>query len=117
MSAACSKHTWNSVAVVGALERKLVEMVRQARPLYRPPETLRERVAQTLQASRPAALLRRSRPLMLLMAVAVVGLGFSLLWTLMRAPLPAFTSSAFALAAVDAHQRYTRGQVTIGSRK
>jgi hypothetical protein len=41
-------------------------------------------------------------------------LGLALLWATIRSSPPAFTpASAFALAAVEAHQRYTHGQLPL----
>lgn len=94
-------------------ERALVEMVRRACPLYRAPVALRAQVEHMLHHARSAPRSRRSRVLLLTAAASVV-LGLALLWATIRSSPPAFTqASAFALAAVEAHQRYTHGQLPL----
>lgn len=108
-------------------ERQWDEAIRQVRPLYPPPEHLRMQIeqlfAQDVTSTQPAqplppAVSFRPRWWMSLAAMVVVGLSAALIWTLIRHSMGnsigrASNPSEFALAAVDAHQRFVRGQLPL----
>ncbi|GIX48450.1 MAG: hypothetical protein KatS3mg131_2661 [Candidatus Tectimicrobiota bacterium] len=92
-------------------ERWLVEQLRQARPCYRAPQELRDQVTSLLRRERRAS---RRLPQIAVLLAAMVVMGGGALWLALRArPAAPTHPSAFALAAVEAHQRYTRGQLPL----
>lgn len=84
--------------------------IRRARPLYPVPDAFRARLTHLLTHSRPSSWRQsRIRIVLALAAVLVAALSI-LLWSQQRTTPPL---SSFALAAVDAHQRYTRQQLPL----
>jgi anti-sigma factor RsiW len=108
-------------------EREWDEAIRQARPLYQPPDRLRTQIEQLLTQDSVSAgdvqpvrqpVMFRSRLWMSLAATVIVGLGVVLIWNVIRQSVGdsiGRTSgpSEFALAAVNTHQRYVRGQLPL----
>jgi anti-sigma factor RsiW len=109
-------HVQNCPACEAVLERErfVLTMLRQAPPLYRMPASLRARVEQRLGSARGASPWTRTRLVLALTAIGVVILGFSWFWSGLRLPaLLRPQASAFALTAVQTHQRYLRGQLPL----
>jgi anti-sigma factor RsiW len=108
-------------------EREWDEAIRQARPLYQPPDRLRTQIEQLLTQDSVSAgdvqpvrqpVMFRSRLWMSLAATVIVGLGVVLIWNVIRQSVGDFIGrtsgpSEFALAAVNTHQRYVRGQLPL----
>lgn len=84
--------------------------IRRVRPLYPVPDAFRTRLTHLLTHSRPSSWRHsRIRIVLALAAVLVAALSI-LLWSQHRTTPPL---SSFALAAVEAHQRYTRQQLPL----
>jgi anti-sigma factor RsiW len=104
-------------------ERDLIAVMRQARPLYLPPDDLRSRIAlslaQSSAPSRPLASIpwwARAGARVWIAVAAILLLAFSapLLWHLARrSGSPQAGPSELALVAVETHQRYVRGQLPL----
>jgi anti-sigma factor RsiW len=133
--AAFESHIQNCVSCneMVASERRFIESVREAKPLFTAPQELRSRVEQTLSRAAPPyaappALRRRVRKSLFaavspfhlnsrrrLAAVALVAVVIALasVWyaTKIRNANPSRLTSEFALMAVDAHLRHLRGQL------
>jgi len=117
-------------------ERRWLESVRQARPLYSPPPALRARVEQIVSetpsphtappelrrriqrflwpaASTTPRLFRDRRLIALVACLALIAFGG--MWYVMmdRVRVPRSPISEFALMAVDTHLRYLRGQLPL----
>lgn len=103
-------------ACEAALEQEcsVVARLRQAHPLYPMPASLRGRVEQRLSSMRETPWQTRTRLALVLTTAGIVVLGFSWFWSGLWLPslLPA-QPSAFALSAVETHQRYLRGQLPL----
>lgn len=94
-------------------ERKVVDALRGARPLYEAPPTLQQRVEGLLRARSPAGLPTRGWSAVAWAAVLVgLVLASALLWR-RPASAPPRASSEFASLAADTHLRYARGQLPL----
>lgn len=108
-------HVRSCPACEAALERErfFLTSLRRARPLYHMPASLRGQVEQTLADVRAAPWRTRARMVLALTLVGLAVLGFSF-WSGFRWPPPLQPqSSAFAMTAVETHQRYLRGQLPL----
>ncbi|HXF05158.1 MAG TPA: zf-HC2 domain-containing protein [Blastocatellia bacterium] len=95
-------------------ERRLIAVVRQARPLYPLPPTLPARLAQVLRQAASGPSVNRwriLRPWLAAAAVVLAAVAIPLVWRATHAPFPG--PSEVAQVAVQTHQRYVRGQLPL----
>jgi len=90
-----------------AAERELISAIQKARPLYRAPDSLREKVAWLCRSDPRAGSIRSWVPIA---ACALIAL--AIFWFVAPGPFRAGTAS-FVTTAVDTHLRYLNGQLPL----
>lgn len=94
------------------LHRRSSAALEEAAPAHRAPADLRRRVQRTLHSSRPGAHRRLRAAALFALVLAVLGAAF---WAtaLRRSPVELPGPSEFAAMAVDVHVRYLRNQLPL----